>query len=62
LLKTAQTPAALLEAGVIVNREEEKKLSRPDIQATIARAVGEGLRACLAAILILAQSGHRHRS
>lgn len=47
VLKLAKTPAALLEAGVILNRDEEKTLAEPETQAAIARAVREGLRACL---------------
>jgi N-acetylmuramoyl-L-alanine amidase len=34
-------PAALLEAGVIVNRDEEIRLREPDYQQKLTSAVGE---------------------
>ena len=47
VLKTARQPALLLEAGVIVNRDEELLLLRPAYQTRMAEAVADGLRACL---------------
>jgi N-acetylmuramoyl-L-alanine amidase len=49
VLKTATSPAVLLESGVIVNRDEELRLSEPAVRAAIAAAVAEGLRLCLRA-------------
>jgi len=45
--RTASMPAVLVEAGVIVNREEERRMSDPEARARIARAVAGGARACL---------------
>jgi N-acetylmuramoyl-L-alanine amidase len=39
VLKTATMPAVLIEAGVIVNRDEELQVMTPDYQAKIADAV-----------------------
>lgn len=47
VLKTARQPALLLEAGVIVNRDEELLLLTPAYQARMSEAVADGLRACL---------------
>ncbi len=46
VLKTATMPAVLLEAGVIVNREEEQAIQRPDRRSAISAAVERGLIAC----------------
>jgi N-acetylmuramoyl-L-alanine amidase len=46
-LATARSPAVLLEAGVIVNRDEEIALSQQETRVQIARAVSAGLTACL---------------
>jgi N-acetylmuramoyl-L-alanine amidase len=48
VLHTARSPAVLLEAGVIVNREEEIRLASPDTQRRIAAAVAAGVSRCLA--------------
>lgn len=40
--------AVLLEAGVIVNRDEERRMRDPKNRRRIAVAVAEGVRACLA--------------
>jgi N-acetylmuramoyl-L-alanine amidase len=48
VLKTARTPAVLLEAGVIVNREEELKMRSAETQKRVAGAVARGLERCLA--------------
>ena len=47
VLHTATQPALLLEAGVIVNRDEELALREPATQRRIAFAVAEGIHACL---------------
>jgi N-acetylmuramoyl-L-alanine amidase len=48
VLKAARTPAVLLEAGVIVNRDEELKLQSEEVRKRIAAAVSDGLHRCLA--------------
>ena len=47
VLKTARTPAVLLEAGVIVNRDEELKVQLEEVRTRIAAAVADGLQRCL---------------
>jgi N-acetylmuramoyl-L-alanine amidase len=47
VLKTARTPAVLLEAGVIVNRDEELKAQSEETRKRMAAAVAEGLQRCL---------------
>jgi N-acetylmuramoyl-L-alanine amidase len=47
VLKTARSPAVLLEAGVIVNRDEELKLRSEATQRRIAGAVAQGLARCM---------------
>jgi N-acetylmuramoyl-L-alanine amidase len=47
ILRTATQPAVLLEAGIIVNRDEEALLVRSDVQLSISRAVASGLGECL---------------
>jgi N-acetylmuramoyl-L-alanine amidase len=47
VLHSASQPAFLLEAGVIVNRDEELVLRDPATQRRIADAVAEGVTACL---------------
>src|SRR6266705_1992650 len=47
VLKTARTPAVLIEAGVIVNRDEETRVQSEDVRKRIAAAVAEGLERCL---------------
>lgn len=49
VLHTAKSPAVLLEAGVIVNRDEELKLASPETRTRIATAVADGVVRCLAA-------------
>ncbi len=49
VLKTARQPAVLLEAGVIVNRDEEAALASRDVQERMAQAIHAGLRSCGAA-------------
>lgn len=48
VLRTASQPAALLEAGIIVNRADEQTLRQPATRARIATAVADGLERCLA--------------
>jgi N-acetylmuramoyl-L-alanine amidase len=45
--KTARMPSVLVEAGVIVNRHEEKRMLDPQVRALIARAIAQGAAACL---------------
>jgi N-acetylmuramoyl-L-alanine amidase len=47
VLKTAKSPAALLEAGVIVNRDEELRMLKPETHKRMADAVAEALSACV---------------
>jgi N-acetylmuramoyl-L-alanine amidase len=47
VLKTARTPAVLLEAGVIVNRDEELKAQSEEVRKRMAAAVADGLGRCL---------------
>ena len=47
VLKTARVPALLLEAGVIVNRDEELVMRDPAARAKIAAAVVSGVASCL---------------
>ena len=46
--RTASMPSVLVEAGVIVNREEERRMRDAQVRGRIAVAVAEGARACLA--------------
>ncbi|MBS0347350.1 MAG: N-acetylmuramoyl-L-alanine amidase [Proteobacteria bacterium] len=46
VLKTANVPAVLLEAGVIVNRDEERQLAGAERRTLTAAAVARGLRNC----------------
>jgi N-acetylmuramoyl-L-alanine amidase len=48
VLRMASQPAVLLEAGVIVNRQEELLLEQPQFRETVAAAVADGLARCLA--------------
>lgn len=43
VVRTTAMPAVLLEAGVIVNRAEEARLSRPDVQRRLVDAVIGGI-------------------
>ena len=45
--RTAKMPAVLVEAGVIVNREEDKRMRDPAVQRAIAQAIGEGVQRCM---------------
>ncbi len=48
VLKTARTPAVLLEAGVILNRDEETRMLSAETRRRIAAGVANGLKSCLA--------------
>lgn len=45
--RTATMPALLVEAGVIVNREEEARMRDPPVRRSIAQAITEGVEQCL---------------
>jgi len=45
--KTAKMAAVLVEAGVIANRMEEKRMLDPRVRASVAQAVANGVRKCL---------------
>jgi len=45
--KTAKMAAVLVEAGVIANRLEEKRMLDAEVQRKIAQAVASGVRKCL---------------
>jgi N-acetylmuramoyl-L-alanine amidase len=45
--RTATMASVLVEAGVIVNREEERRMRDPAVRKRIAAAVAEGVRQCL---------------
>lgn len=47
VLRTASSPAILLEAGVITDPDEESRLRAPPARQRLASAVAAGLRACL---------------
>lgn len=47
VLKGAASPAVLLEAGVIVNRDEEPMLASSANHQRMAGAVARGLASCL---------------
>jgi N-acetylmuramoyl-L-alanine amidase len=47
VLKTAMQPAVLLEAGVIVNRDEETRLASAATQQKIAEAVSSAIGLCM---------------
>ena len=47
VLRTAASPALLLEAGIILNRADEVSLGQPATRRRIAKAVADGLDACL---------------
>jgi N-acetylmuramoyl-L-alanine amidase len=45
--RSATMASVLVEAGVIVNREEERRMRDPQVRHRIARAVAEGASECL---------------
>lgn len=48
VLRRAAMPAVLMEAGVIVNRDDEARVAQPETRRVIARAVAAALGECLA--------------
>ena len=46
--RSAAMPAVLVEVGVIVNRDEERRMRDPVVRGRIAQAVAEGAEDCLA--------------
>ncbi len=50
VLRTARQPAVLVEYGVIVNAQEEKRLAEPAVERKLAEAVADGVQACLPAL------------
>lgn len=44
--RSATMPSVLVEAGVIVNRHEERRLREPEMRQRIAQAIAEGVRRC----------------
>ena len=47
VLKTARIPAVLLEAGVIVNRDDELVLLKPETRTRMAEAIAIALKRCI---------------
>jgi N-acetylmuramoyl-L-alanine amidase len=45
--KTAKMPAVLIEAGVIINREDEERMNDPAVRSRIAQAISAGAARCL---------------
>ena len=45
--KTASMPAVLVEAGVIVNRGDERRASDPAVRRSMAEAIAQGVQECL---------------
>ena len=46
--RSAAMASVLVEAGVIVNREEERRMRDPEVRRRIAAAIAGGVRECLA--------------
>ena len=45
--KTAQMPSVLIEAGVIINRQEEERMNDAAVRKGIADAIARGVHRCL---------------
>jgi N-acetylmuramoyl-L-alanine amidase len=45
--KTATMPSVLVEAGVIINRDEEARMNDPALRSRIAQAISTGAARCL---------------
>jgi N-acetylmuramoyl-L-alanine amidase len=45
--KTATMPSVLVEAGVIINRDEEARMNDPALRSRIAQAIATGAARCL---------------
>jgi len=48
VLRTASQPAVLLEAGMLINRNEELMLQRPDVREKIGSVLAGAIMDCLA--------------
>jgi N-acetylmuramoyl-L-alanine amidase len=46
--RTASMPSVLVEAGVIVNRDDERRMQDPEVRRRIAAAIAGGAQDCLA--------------
>ena len=46
--RTATMASVLVEGGVLVNREEERRMRDPEVRGRIAAAIAAGVRECLA--------------
>jgi N-acetylmuramoyl-L-alanine amidase len=46
--RTAAMPSVLVEAGVIVNGDEERRMRDPEVRHRIAAAIAGGAQDCLA--------------
>lgn len=49
VLKTAKSPAILIEAGVIANPHEDRRLGDPATAQKLAQAIAQGVAGCLVA-------------
>jgi N-acetylmuramoyl-L-alanine amidase len=47
VLKTAESPALLIEVGVLANPDEEPRLAAPQFAERAANAIASGIRQCL---------------
>lgn len=47
IARSAAMPAVLVEAGVIVNRQEELRMQDPEVRRRIAGAIAGGVKRCL---------------
>lgn len=45
--KTASMPSVLVEAGVIINRDEEGRMNDPAVRNSITEAIARGVKRCL---------------
>ncbi len=45
--RSSAMPSVLVEAGVIVNREEESRMKDPAVQRRLAKAIARGVKECL---------------
>lgn len=45
--RSAAMPALLVEAGVIVNRDEEARMRDPTVRRSLAQAIAHGVKQCL---------------
>jgi N-acetylmuramoyl-L-alanine amidase len=46
VLRSATEPAVLLEAGIILNPDEEERLQTREVRSRIAKSVEQGLQVC----------------